>query len=288
MIRLVACDMDGTLLDSQKEISVNMKYVIEELKNRGVFFTAASGRSRDSILSYFGDVPISIIANNGGTAYLEDGSLLFSGEFTYDKAMPVMEAARSASYMHLVLIGVNHTYVQWDDPEEHKAFANYYFNNKVKVVPSLRQVFLTDRIVKISINTGGHGRNEKRGMELMGRFADEFTLVLSGDGWVDLMGKGVSKGYGVKKLCEHYGITMDETIVFGDYLNDLEMLKQSPNSYAMANAHPDIKKICKYVTRYTNDNDGVVRELADIFGIVKKSKKSWWDQGEGVSYTYER
>ena len=78
-----------------------------------MLFAAASGRSKSSILSYFDDMPVTVIANNGGAVYLEDGTLLFTGEFPYEKARPVMEAARSASYMHLVLIGVKDTYVRW-------------------------------------------------------------------------------------------------------------------------------------------------------------------------------
>ena len=142
MIRLVASDMDGTLLNSQKETGRGLKGVIRTLRNRGVLFAAASGRSRGSILSYFDDMPVTVIANNGGAVYLEDGTLLFTGEFPYEKARPVMEAARSASYMHLVLIGVKDTYVQMDEPEEHKIFADFYFNKKVRFVPSLEQVFL--------------------------------------------------------------------------------------------------------------------------------------------------
>ena len=124
--------------------------------------------------------------NNGGAVYLEAGTLIFTGEFPYEKARPVMEAARSASYMHLVLIGVKDTYVQMDEPEEHKIFADFYFNKKVRFVPSLEQVFLTDQIVKISISTGANRQNENRGMKFMQQFADSFSLVLSGDGWVDL------------------------------------------------------------------------------------------------------
>lgn len=267
MIRLIASDMDGTLLNSEKKTPRGLKGVVSALRNRGVLFAAASGRSRESILSYFDDMPVTVIANNGGAVYLEDGTLLFAGEFPYEKAKPVMQTARSAPYMHLVLIGVKDTYVQMDEPEEHKIFADFYFNKKVRFVPSLEQVFLTDQIVKISISTGGDRQNEERGMKLMQQFADEFSLVLSGDGWVDLTGKGISKGYGLERVCRHYGITMEETIVFGDYLNDLDMLRLTPNSYAMANAHQEVKKACMNVTRFTNNEDGVVRELADIFGL---------------------
>ena len=100
-----------------------------------------AAEARCSILSYFDDMPVTVIANNGGAVYLEDRNpSFFTGEFPYEKARPVMEAARSASYMHLVLIGVKDTYVQMDEPEEHKIFADFYFNKKVRFVPSLEQV----------------------------------------------------------------------------------------------------------------------------------------------------
>ena len=125
MIRLVASDMDGTLLNSQKETGRGLKGVIRTLRNRGVLFAAASGRSRGSILSYFDDMPVTVIANNGGAVYLEDGTLLFTGEFPYEKARPVMEAARSASYMHLVLIGVKTPMSDWMSQRNIKIFADF-------------------------------------------------------------------------------------------------------------------------------------------------------------------
>ena len=205
MIRLVASDMDGTLLNSQKETGRGLKGVIRTLRNRGVLFAAASGRSRGSILSYFDDMPVTVIANNGGAVYLEDGTLLFTGEFPYEKARPVMEAARSASYMHLVLIGVKDTYVQMDEPEEHKIFADFYFNKKVRFVPSLEQVFLTDQIVKISISTGANRQNENRGMKFMQQFADTFSRRWLGGSDQERDIEGIWAGTGVQALRNSHG-----------------------------------------------------------------------------------
>ncbi|MCI8327370.1 MAG: HAD family hydrolase [Lachnospiraceae bacterium] len=267
MIKLIVSDLDGTLLNSQKMLSENSRRVIRELEDRGIIFVAASGRSRPSILSYFGNTPIATVSDNGGTAYSAKGELLFVGDFSYEKAKPVMEVIRETSYMHLALIGVDNIYVQEDSPQEHKDFVARFFNNMIQIVPNLDEMFFVDKMSKLSINTGGHRKNEKKGMELMRQFEEDFSLVLSGDGWVDLMKKGVTKGSTLERLCEHYGIAMDETIAFGDYLNDLDMLMRTPNSYAIANAQPNIKEACAHVTRYTNDEDGVARALIDIFGL---------------------
>lgn len=269
MIKLIVSDLDGTLLNSEKNISDDIQGVIKELENHGVIFVAASGRSRDSILSYFGDAPVAVIADNGGSAYDADGELLFVGEFSYEKARPVIKLVRETSYMNLVLTGLKCVYILEDDPDEHKKFANFFFNNKTKMVTDPEEAFRLDRIEKISISTGPNGRNEKRGMELMRPFENEFSLVLSGDGWVDLMGKGVSKGSTLEKMCAHYGIKMEETMAFGDYLNDLDMLMRTPNSYAMANAHPDVKRACANITRFSNDENGVIREIKRIFDLCR-------------------
>lgn len=269
-IKLVASDLDGTLLDSGKEASPYLQDVINELGKRGIIFVAASGRSKDSIQSYFERGTTAIIANNGGAAYTREGNLLAAKGFSYTDAKEVLETAWKTSYMRPVLTGLKNTYVQSDESKEHKKFSSFYFNGRVEFVPDLKEVFYSDTIIKISMNTGGHGKNEKQGLELLEQFADRFSLTVSGDGWVDLMGKGVSKGSALERICGFYNIAREETIVFGDYVNDMEMMLYSPNSYAMANAHPRIKDICSKVLLYTNDQDGVVRELCDIFGIYYK------------------
>ncbi|WP_353717780.1 HAD hydrolase family protein [Dyadobacter sp. 676] len=64
-------------------------------------------------------------------------------------------------------------------------------------------------------------------------------------------------------LQEKFRITAGQTMVFGDYLNDLEMLEKAHYSYAMANAHPDIKKIARFIAK-SNDENGVVEVLSEI------------------------
>ena len=84
-----------------------------------------------------------------------------------------------------------------------------------------------------------------------------FKATLAGYMWTDLSLAATNKGRGLAALQKNYGISPDETMVFGDYLNDYEMMKQGYFSYAMANAHPDLKAISNFET-LSNDEDGVL------------------------------
>ena len=84
-----------------------------------------------------------------------------------------------------------------------------------------------------------------------------FKATLAGYMWTDLSLAATNKGCGLAALQKNYGISPDETMVFGDYLNDYEMMKQGYFSYAMANAHPDLKAISNFET-LSNDEDGVL------------------------------
>jgi hydroxymethylpyrimidine pyrophosphatase-like HAD family hydrolase len=89
-------------------------------------------------------------------------------------------------------------------------------------------------------------------------------VTLSGENWVDLTENDVNKGTALSVLQKKFEILPSETMVFGDYLNDYDMMKYAEYSYAMANAHPDLKAVCKYETA-SNDENGVVKAIRLYF-----------------------
>ena len=80
------------------------------------------------------------------------------------------------------------------------------------------------------------------------------------------MNIGVNKGEAIKIIQENYNISFDETMAFGDYLNDFEMMQNCKYSYAMENAHPKLKEICNYRAK-SNDEDGVVDAIKKHFEL---------------------
>ena len=106
-----------------------------------------------------------------------------------------------------------------------------------------------------------------RTAEILRPFEKEFDILPSGDSWLDMVLRGASKGSAIDLIRERYGIPFEETAIFGDYLNDMSMMDRGYYSYAMKNAHPDIKAAARFVTEYTNEEDGVARTLERLLGV---------------------
>ncbi len=271
MIRLIVSDLDGTLLNDKKEVSERTREYLKSLTAKGIRFAAASGRGREDVSLYFQDFPCAMVTDNGASAYTEEGEKLFSETLSCKETMEVMKQIDPIAYMHYFVVGKNHVYVSEPETESFLEEAQYYFRSPIQKTRNWEEVFRDDEIVKFSINTGWDGRNEERGIQQIRELGVEehFSPVLSGEGWLELMKAGVSKGNALRRLAGHYGIAMEEMLVFGDYLNDLNMLSVTPNSYAMCNGHEEVKKHCRYTTTYSNNEDGVVRELEKIFGEIE-------------------
>ena len=86
---------------------------------------------------------------------------------------------------------------------------------------------------------------------------EKYQVIVSADIWLDIFCLGQSKGDTLQMLQNKFNITMDQTMAFGDYLNDYEMLQMAKYSYAMENAVDPIKKIAKYIAP-SNDDKGVI------------------------------
>ena len=88
-------------------------------------------------------------------------------------------------------------------------------------------------------------------------------VVVSSPHWMDIMSEGVNKGVALGQLQRELGVTPEQTVVFGDYLNDLEMLAAAPYSFAMANAHPDVIEVARFLAP-ANHEHGVVRVIEQL------------------------
>ena len=97
-------------------------------------------------------------------------------------------------------------------------------------------------------------------------FLDTHQVVVSGQHWLDVMDLHANKGSGIRHIQEALGITRDQTMVFGDFLNDLEMMDEATYSFAMANAHPELAARARFRAPENTDN-GVVRTIKSVLGL---------------------
>lgn len=252
-IKLVAVDMDGTFLDGKGQIPEASWAVIDRLKERGIKFVPASGRQFATLREQFAQLgEIAIIAENG-TVVMNGEEEIYSNIIEPAAVRSVIEAVRGQSQLDagLVLCGRKTAYVERADADFAQAVAPYY--RAVEVVEDLTTV--TDPTIKMAVHVGTGAVQE-----MAAALDVPLQVVISGSHWVDAMNHGVHKGLALKALQENLGITEDETAVFGDYPNDLEMIKSATYSFAMANAHPEVAAASNF-TAPSNLDHGVLQVL---------------------------
>ena len=258
-IKFVAADMDGTLLNAKHEISSGFYPVFEQMKAKGLLFAAASGRQYFNLLNRFSIIKddVIFIAENGSYVVYRGEELLVQA---MDECVVKEQLAAAAKIpdVYPILCGKKSAYVQSTEPRFIENVEMYY--DKYELVDDLLKVD-NDQFLKIAIcDLAG---SESNSYHFFKQKMDELQVKISGLIWLDLSHKLANKGRAIEKLQQKFGISKDETMAFGDYLNDLEMLQQAGFSYAMENAHGDIKNTARFITK-SNEEDGVVIVLQEM------------------------
>lgn len=255
MVKIIFSDMDGTLLTSQNSLPEGFDGAMEELKRRNVIFAPASGRQYFSLLKSFEKYRDEFLfVGENGTFVMYKGKEVFSSPLDPDAAKKVLAVSEDFENVLRVYCGKKDAYLRRDQdtPEFYAELDKYYTHNGV--VDSWEEI--DDVPLKIAF-FDPTGNAEKNIYVKLAQFYDSLQVVLSSDYWVDVMSPGISKGEAVKNIQRIWNIKPEECAAFGDYLNDYEMLQAVDYGFAMANAHPDLKKIAKFVTT-SNDQAGVI------------------------------
>ncbi len=264
MIKLVATDMDGTLLNTHDQISARLPQVIQALHAQGTRFVVASGRQYYNLLPYFSGMEdeILFLAENGGMLF--DGKkLLYSFAIPpADLHAPIAQVQQIPN-ARLILCGTQSAYTDCADDAVFLEHANRYYA-RLQIVPDLLAAAQQDRICKLAVFL--YGDAETILYPALQKIGSRFTTVLSGDCWVDIMEPTVNKGTAIGFLQQHLSLSPEECMAFGDYPNDTEMMQAVTHSYAMANAHPQLAAVCRFRAP-SNDEDGVVQTLIQKFHL---------------------
>ncbi len=263
-VKLIATDMDGTLLNSQGEVSDHFFELFKELQDLGVTFVAASGRQYYSIIHKLAPIKdeIFVIAENGALTMHKEKELQTT-EIDRDTYLELLTISRELKGSQVILCGRKKGYIEDYGSDFIEMFSEYY--GRYEVVEDLAKV-TDDQYLKIAIcNQKG---SEQYLYPALKHLEDKLKVKVSGEIWLDLSHNNANKGYALQKLQETLNISTEETMVFGDYNNDLEMMEQATYSFAMENAHPNVKAIANYSTK-TNDENGVEYILSKMIEAKK-------------------
>jgi len=258
--------MDGTLLNSRHEVSNKFFKLFEELKKRDVKFVAASGRQYNSIVDKLNAIKndIIVVAENGAFVKEQEMELLAT-PLDATAIRETIDLLKNVEGIHPVLCGKNNAYINGNSDIFLNKLKEYYSEFSV-----LNDISSFDgEVLKIAIYH--FESSEKHIYPMVKHLEPDLKVKVSGENWVDISHMNANKGYALQHIQEKYGISRHETMVFGDYNNDLEMLAMADFSFAMANAHPNVKEASNYHTS-SNDDFGVENILESMLSakVIKQ------------------
>ena len=263
-IKLIVSDVDGTLVDSQKRLPPGFSKAVRKLREHGVRFVIASGRQYYNVLKTFDCVRDDILVlPDNGAMLIENDEAYYTNRMSAEDVADILRAVEQIPTAHPLLEGVRALYLRpGSDFYEHEV-ARYY-ERRVVAHDAFEQA-ASDTICKVAIFDDVSSAQNIA--PVVAHFSDHLTVTLSGDNWLDIMNKGVDKGSGLRIILDHLGLMPDECMAFGDYDNDIQMLKICGESYAMANATDAVKAVCRHLAP-SNEEAGVMQVLRREFPFL--------------------
>ncbi|WP_196246306.1 HAD family hydrolase [Lacticaseibacillus zhaodongensis] len=256
-IKLVASDMDATLLDSAGRLPANFNNYVTALSRRGIQTVIASGRSLQTLLAMFPETQLSLICDNGGLIY-RNGQII-SAELVAPAIYRQLAAQIAAAGDVPCLCGSESVYVAAADRKYLPELQQFF--SKITVVPDLQRLHVA--VDKISAYCPGASAQQQYVAHYRQLCHGCYECTVSGPAWVDIAPRGVSKGRALRMLGALDGITTDQMLAFGNAANDKEMLQTAAYSFIVANADPGMEAYARFRTTSCDDN-GVLRVLTQL------------------------
>lgn len=275
MIKAVFFDIDGTLLNSKGRITKSTKKAIQELHNRGIVCGVSTARTPSSITHILKDLPFDLfIACNGQLVYTKE-QMIYARPFEPAVLAEVISYA-DQHFRQMVLCGQKRSIGSWTMRFGQSRVSLHF----MRFIPTKFPI----RKMKLFLQKYSPNRRKERYAKLANLQEPIYQCVMLSPEYetekltaalpncdlkrsnpysIDIVPKGSSKLVGLKSLIAHLGIQLNETMVFGDHLNDSEIIQGAGVGIAMGNAPTKTKKLADYVTK-TNDQEGIVVALHDF------------------------
>lgn len=258
MYKLLAVDMDGTLLNSKGELTEKNKNALKAAMSKGVKVVITSGRAIHSIKRFLIEAGLTgendyAITYNGGAVYnLKNFECIAYKGITGRNLFEIKELCES---LDMKMIAYDWNYSLAEEENEYTIFEREHIGSPVKLVSYKEYVKEDDEIIKVILFDNPDALDEKM-KKIPQEFYENYNIVKSLPWVLEILPKECNKGYGLEIMAKQLNIKREEIISIGDQANDLEMIEFAGLGVAMGNAIEEVKNIASYVTT-DNDNDGV-------------------------------
>lgn len=260
--RLVAIDLDGTLLNKDWEISPRAREVIREVRARGVHVTLATGRMFASTLRYARELELDLplITYHGALVKTSgEGRVIYQRLLPREYAREIIALAKELRYP--VNLYFNHTGDRLYVDHVSAATRRYARQSSVPFyeVPDLLALLNDEDPLKVVVI------NDEEALDALAaegrrRWGEVVYITKSEPTYLEFLHPEATKGRGLAAVAGYLGVPREEVMAIGDSYNDLEMFKYAGLAVAMGNARAEIKAAADYVTA-TNEEDGVAQVL---------------------------
>ncbi|MEY8371181.1 HAD family hydrolase [Aerococcaceae bacterium 50-4] len=250
-IKLIAIDMDHTLLNDDGQIPESFTDQVLALKEQGIRVAIASGRPLYTLTNMFSHIEdhLIFVSDNGAAITLQQEQLFNSiiEQTDYRKLMAFTREQKMAGIP--ILCALDAAYI----PKAHDQYDEVYrtFYTNIHYVDDFDAVdAVANKFTIYTPNNDAVAQYE----DIYGPALNkQFSATVSGKEWIDIMNININKGQAMYQLSNLLNISTDQMMAFGDNYNDIEMLAAVKYSYAMENAHDDIKKQANYIAPSNND-----------------------------------
>ena len=280
MIKLIASDMDGTLLNDDHMISEENLKAIRKAQEMGRHFTIVTGRDYDTVKPYLEECNLKcecILSN--GAEYRDINGNVIENVYMNKQSVKIVFDILNEAGLCIQLMTNKGSYVTNKESDKKAVIERFkLFNPKMneeeviefvnkfhaergmKFLDDIFEIIETDiEILKIIT----FDNDEKLIAELKNKIKEntsDLAVASTFSNDIEISDIEAQKGLILAKAIKKMGIDKNEVIVLGDSFNDYSMFIEFENSYAMENAIPEIKEIAKYITD-TNNNDGVAKAI---------------------------
>lgn len=257
MIKLIAVDMDGTFLKSDKTYDESrFAKLYQKMQDKNIQFVVASGNQYFQLESFFTQYPDVIYVAENGALIRKQDKIYALHQYSASSIKKIESFLLAQNDIKFLVCGLESAYELKKFGQDYYDESRHYYHH-LKTVDSLDEI--NDSILKFAIQCPSD--KTQYYVDLFQKELNAYCQATSsGHGDIDLIQPGIHKAHGLAELGEILNISLDQMCAFGDGGNDLEMLKEVGDGVAMENANPVVLKVADHQT-LSNDEQGVLAYL---------------------------
>ncbi|HDM8187912.1 TPA: Cof-type HAD-IIB family hydrolase [Vibrio harveyi] len=238
--KIVASDLDGTLLAPNHQLSAYSKETLKALHEQGYTFVFATGRHHVDVASIRRTVgiPAYMITSNGARVHDQNDQEMYNQNVPEDLVQSVIDTIKTDPEILIHMYQNDDWLLNKDDDELrefHEEFTYKLYDQDNAPTDGIAKIFFThpakDHDHLVTFET-----------KLREQFGDRLNIAFSTPWCLEVMSAGVSKGDALKAVAESIGLTLENTIAFGDGMNDVEMLSMAGKGLVMGTSHEKVMK----------------------------------------------